>query len=402
MTPEETRRLAFEKARQNALRKFGSHVLSQQVVSSRETRQGLEELTTERVAVLAAGNARLVEGSKEIQRRPTEETVVYKARAKFEISPTDFQETLRAYLSVGSGSDLRRRVQTAVSAQSRLSTLDPERTEPGEVRKLLSETTQAYKQVTATAQSLDGQEARDKLARQRTRRQNALLRYLRAVRKHGHPHDLLDFSMPRREMQDEGSTVAFDIKLTARLTRSSAREVLRACRETRPIWAPDDARDSGVVGRPATDGWLQEVFGGRYTNFELSRPLLLYLLDENDGVLAIIAKTSGGTTSPPQLTFNYGRCAADGFFTRRLPFEQWEFEVPTRYLKDVANVMPLVSRHDYAEVAERNGYAQSERGIWVPRGGEADIREFRFPRARLEKALDGYRDRVMSMGPVSK
>lgn len=64
MTPQGTKELAFEKARQHALKKFGTHVLSEEKLASIETPKGIKEISTKRIVALAAGEARLRGGDR--------------------------------------------------------------------------------------------------------------------------------------------------------------------------------------------------------------------------------------------------------------------------------------------------------------------------------------------------
>jgi len=382
MTPQETRTLAFEKARQNALKKFGTYVVSDERLSRIETPEGIEEVGTKRIVALAAGEARLVDGSKQVQKTVSGQAIVYEVSADFEIEPAGVEKALRAYLERGSTSPLGRSVEDAVRLQKRVTDLEAEGAGAERVRRLLTHAEEAYEQVSSAVKGLDGSSVQSKLARQRRKRKTALLRYLRTVKRYGHPRELLKLSVSQSEVQDNGDEVTFTYRASSSLTEY-AQKVVAACKQTRPIWAPDDSRDNGVIGRPATDGWLRQVFENSYLDFEVERPLLFYVLDEAGDVLLIIAKTSEGMMSSPSLEFNYGYCETDHLISSRLWSGEWELEVPIEYLGRIERVVLAPSASKYREIAERNGFRAIERGVYE-RGQGRSVPLSRFVYARKD------------------
>lgn len=397
MTPSGTKQLAFEKARQSALETFGAQVLSETSVSTLETPRGVEEISKSRIAVLAAGETQLVEGSKSVARQMTKNAVVYRVEASFRIEPTDVTETLKAYLQTGRDAPLRRSVTDAVHLQQRLSEVGPD-IEGEEVRTLLNRTQSAYEQVAAAAEDLRGGEVRSQIARQRRRRKNALLRFFRVVKNQGHPGDVLEFGLSRSGLQDEGTAVQFTYNTEFSLG-PGARAVTSACRETRPTWAPDDSKDNGVIGRPATDGWLKQIFGDTYLDFEVTGPLLLYMLDGAGHVRLIVAKTSGGMMSPPKFRIEYGDCDPDGMVDPRLWEDTWEFQVPTRLVGQIEQVALAFSKWDYDEIAGKHGFRAVERGIYARgEGQDVGLETFTYGRSEFENYVDKYATKVKQMG----
>lgn len=392
MTPDGTRRLAFEKARQSALEKFGTHVVSKQTIATIQTPGGLEEVSRQRVSALAAGVTHLVEGSKTVRRSVTEAAIVYRVTARFKIEPTDFEETLRAYLETGRDSPLDRSVEDVIDVQERISTIDPEATRSEEIQDLLARTDRAYENVSVAVQQLDGRSIRSRLARERRRRTHALLRYLRVVNEHGYPPDLLRLNVARSNVQDQGRTVQLTYHAGHALSRN-AHDVLSACRETRPTWAPDDDSD----GSPSTDGWLEQTLGGTRRDFSVWGPILLYLLDGDGNVLLVVAKTSKGMMSPPSVQFTYGACARDRFFDTRLWSDAWTFRVPTRLLREAQQVVLALSKPEYRDVAGRHDFRAVERGIYASRPGQnVGLDRFLYPRDPFESLLDAYAEKAQA------
>lgn len=399
MTPENTERLAFEKARASALRKFGTYVRSENVLSTTETSRGIEEISRARISVLAAGEAQLVGGSKTVHREMKGEAVVYHVEARFEIEPNGFEETLRAYLETEGDAPMNRTVRDAARTQQRLQEIDPESAGDGEVESLLSQAESAYEQVSGAVESLNGAAARSKIGRERRRRKNALLRYMHAVKEQGHPRDVVSMRLSRSDIQDHGSEV--ELTYQARLNPSSgeAGRLTSTCRQTRPTWAPDDSKDNGIIGRPATDGWLQQIFEDSYLDFEVQKPILLYMLDSGGDVLLVVAKTSKGMMSSPDLRVQYGHCSEDNLVQTRLWDREWEVRIPTRYLGQIGSVALAVSREDYRELAGKNGFKAIDRGVYAQGAGNAvALSRFTYSRTRFEAFVGKYMRRVRSAG----
>jgi ribosomal protein L21 len=397
MTPQETRQLAFEKARQNALQKFGTYVVSEERLARMEIPEGIKEVSTKQIWALAAGETRLVDGSKQVQKTVSGTAIVYQVSADFEIEPTGVENALRAYLERGRDSPLGRSVEDAVRLQKKVTDLEVEGTDAERVRRLLTHTEEAYEQVSAAVEGLDGSSVQSKLAQQRRKRKIALLRYLRKVKGYGHPRDLLRLSVSQAEIQDNGDEVTFTYKARSSITEY-AQKVVAACRQTRPTWAPDNSRDNGVIGRPATDGWLKQVFEDSYLDFEVERPLIFYMLDEAGDVLLIIAKTSEGMMSSPSLEFNYGHCEADHLISSRLWSDEWELEVPTEYLSRVESVVLATSTSEYREIAERNGFRAIERGMYERgQGRPVPVRRFVYARKEFTAFVNKYIQKVTSL-----
>jgi hypothetical protein len=297
MTPSDTKKLAFEKARQSALEKFGVHVRSEQTLTRVETPDAVREMSTSRIAVLAAGNASLVEGSKEVSRRPIEATMIYKVSADFRIEPTDFAETLRAYQRVGTDSRLKRTVATAAEVQNELTQVEAANAEAPEVRRLLSQAEDSYDAISAAVREMDGSSLRSEVSKKRRRRQNALLRYMQTVKKHGYPGDLLELTIRKADMRDEGNEIQFTYEAGYHWTGSRS-EVTASCRETRPTWWPDE---EGQISR-GWDGWIDQIFDPQ-SPFSMKLPVALYFLGENDNVLLLVDRTSGGMMGSPEMQF---------------------------------------------------------------------------------------------------
>lgn len=400
MTPQNTKRLAFEKSRAAALRKFGVYVRAEKTLSTAETSRGIEEISRSQISVLAAGEAKLISGSKTVRREMQDEAVVYHVDARFEIEPDGFEETLRAYLEAEQESPIGRTVQDAARAQQRLQEIDPESAGDREIEALLSRTESAYEQVAGAVGALNGAAARSKIARERRRRKNALLRHMQTVKEQGHPRDLTSIDLSRSGVQDHGIEV--ELTYQARLTPSDAEagRIASACKQTRPIWAPDDSDDNGVVGRPATDGWLRQIFSGGYLDFEIQKPILLYMLDQAGDVLLIVARTSEGMMSSPELLAQYGHCSEEDLIQTRLWDKEWKVRIPTRYLSQIRSVALAVSRADYREVAGKNGFEAVERGVYARGAGDAvALGRFTYSRAQFEAFVGEYMKQVRSVEP---
>lgn len=388
MTPENTERLAFEKARASALRKFGTYVRSEKTLSTTETPEGIEEISRARISVLAAGEAQLVDGSKTVRREMNGEAVVYHVEARFKIEPNGFEETLRAYLETGGDSPMGRTVQDAARAQQRLREIDPESAGDAEIKTLLSRTESAYQRVAGAVESLDGAAARSAIARERRRRKNALLRYMRALKERGHPRNLISLRLSRSDIEDHGSEVKFTYRAGLN-PAGEARELTSTCRETRATWAPDES----------TDGWLQEIFNGNYYDFEIWKPILLYMLDRDGNVLLIVAKTSKGMMDSPSLRLEYGHCSQDNLIHTRIWDDKWEVRIPTRYLDRIHSAALAVSREDYQEVAGKNGFESVDSGIYARGAGSAvPLSRFTYSHAQFEAFIDEHVGRVKSAG----
>jgi hypothetical protein len=399
MTPSSTKELAFEKARQSALETFGARVVSEHTIASIETPRGIQELSKRRISVLAAGETSLVEGSKTVQREMTDEALLYRVTARFRIEPTDFEETLRAYLQTGPDAPLRQSLQDATTLQQKLTQVGPD-AEDEEVRRLIKRTQHTYEQVAAAVDNIDGSSVRSKIARQRRRRKNALLRFFRGVREHGHPQDLLRLSLSRVGIEDEGRRVRFTYQTGLALTRH-ARKIMSLCRETRPTWAPDDSRDNGVIGGPATDGWLQQIFEDGYLDFEVTGPFVLYMLDGAGHVRLVVAKATKGMMSPPSVRFQYGGCDQNTFLHTRIWANTWEFNVPTRLVGEIERAVLAVSTWDYREIAGRHGFRAVEQGIYTRGEGQSvGLEAFTYDRKQLNDYVDTHAEKVKQMPPA--
>jgi len=358
MTPKDTKDLAFEKARQSALEKFGAFVRSEQKLVQVETPEGVREMSENRIAVLAAGNASLVKDSKEVHRVPTEETIIYKVTAEFRIEPTNFGETLRAYQNVNEDSRLKRTVDTALELQEEIIEIDVSVAEHSEVRRLLSQTKGSYDAISGAVRAIDGSGIRSDITKQRRQRKNALLRYIQDVREYGYPGDLVELQLSEPEIEDQGDMIQFTYESNYELS-SQAQEVISSCRQTRPIWWPDE---EGKVSR-GRDGWINQFFDAE-SEFYLEQPLALYLLDENKNVILIVGK---GGSFEREIELDYKSCSDGRFLTTDRWSDKWEFEVPTEYVSDIEGVVFMISYVDYEEIAQRSGFeqVQSNMGIRV-------------------------------------
>lgn len=393
MTPEDTEALAFEKARQAALEKFGAHVRSEQTLERVETPDGAREMSTNRIAVLAAGTASVVEGSKDVRRRATDETVVYEVRADFRIEPTDFEKTLEAYQNVGGDSRLKQSVRTAVDLQEELTQVESG-TEGPEVRRLLSQTKSSYDAISAAVRDLDGSGLRSDIAKKRQRRKNALLRYMQAAKEHGYPGDLLSFTLSEPEVRDQGDKIEFTYEADYSWEEPS-QDVTSTCSRTRPTWWPNE---KGRVSR-GWDGWIDQIFEAR-SPFSIENPVLLYMLDENDNVLLIVAKASKGMMSSPEMRFSYVRCSTDRLLHARLWPDEWEFQIPTEYVDEISSVAMMISSQEYQEIAHQSGFQQIERGIWAREGGRpVSVERFAYSREAFEDFVDSHAETVKSLPP---
>jgi hypothetical protein len=397
MTPQGTKELAFEKARQHALKKFGTHVLSDERLASIETPEGIKEVSTKRIVALAAGEARLVDGSKQVKKTVSGEAIIYEVSAAFEIESAGVENALRAYLKRGDDSPLGRSVTDAVELQKKVTRIDPKGSDDESVRRLLSSTEEAYKQVSLAAEKLDGGSVESQLAKRRQKRKTALLRHMQKVKRYGHPQDLLRLSLSQTDLEDNGDEITFTYQVKRSRTKN-ARKVVASCKQTRPIWAGAQSRDDGVVGRPDTDGWLKQVFEDTYLDFDVELPLLMYMLDDSGNVLLVIAKTSKGMMSSPSLDFNYARCKADRLISDRLWEKEWTVRVPTRYLNRIDRVVLAVSRADYLEVAEKQGFSSVDRGLYERGQGRAvPLKRFLPGREEFEEFINSYARQVKDL-----
>lgn len=350
MTPQGTKQLAFEKARQNALKKFGTHVLSKEKLTSIDTPAGIREVSTKRIVALAAGETQLVDGSKQVQKTVSGEAIVYEVSATFKIEPTDFENTLRAYGNVGSDSRLRRSVETAVQLQEKLEQIDASESEEPEVTRLLSQTKGSYETISSAARELNGRSLRSKIAKQRHQHKTALLRYLNVVKKHGHPSDLIRLQLSKPKVKDQGNKIQFTYKTDYRMSRH-AQKVTSACRQT------ETQRQS--------DEWIAEVFEDDYLGLEMSA--LIYLLDENKNVLAVVGEMHRAGT---ELGINYTSCQKGNLAGTRLWEDKWEFQVPIQYVDEISSVTMRLSKEDqYWRIAKENGFKYTDGGVWVRGGG---------------------------------
>jgi len=394
MTPEGTQALAFEKARQTALEKFGARVVSEQTVTTVETPSGIDEISTSAVQVLAAGATQLVEGSKTVDRTLTENAVRYRVSARFRIEPTDFGRTVRAYLTTGTDAPLRSSVQDAARLQRQLMQTDTG--EADAVRTLLSRTEEAYQQVSAAVQNTAGEAARSNIDRQRRRRANALLRYLRAVKTHGYPGDLLQFDLSGPEVQDEGDLARLTYEVD--YTYDASGDLLSSCRDTRPVWARSNRSGRRADG-PDLDGWAERLLGEGGTGFEVAKESLLFLIGDNERVVAI--KNPGGL-----FEFKYARCSAEQFLEESL-WSNWSDEreilLPIQHLSDVERAVLALSTRKYEEIARRHGFEALGRGrgmsdLYVQaEGADVGLDAFTYSRRQFRADMNKHADAVKEM-----
>lgn len=396
--PGSLKELAFERARSSAAEKSGAYVLSLQSIRSAETERGFTESSTNKVATLAAAFVEEVEGSKNIQKTRDGGKVVFTAQARYEVksqvSEEEFKEAVKAYLTGGTISNLQRSLETAAVARRTLLNAEAGELESEQVRALLTQVRSAYSQVTSVALKMEGDEAREKVERELSRRQKSLIRYLRAIKKHGHPHDVFDMSADDYEVQNRGSYAEVRVEVSVSDNTDSAEQVAQTCQDTRPTWAPGNPRDEdNFSNRPSDDRWTRKAFKGSMYRFGIAKDVHLYLVDSSDRVVSVV------TMSPPSIVFEYGYCSVDSAFKIRSWEEEWRFQVPSGSLEDVEMLIPAVSSEDYSEALSDSGYDRPTRGVWVAPSESRRVPtdDLVYSRQTLTQLLNQVAERATSM-----
>lgn len=390
--------LAFERARSSAAEKSGAYVLSLQSIRSAETERGFTESSTNKVATLAAAFVEEVEGSRNLQRTHEGGNVVFTAQARYQVksqvSEEEFKEAVKAYLAGDNNSKLQRRLETASVARRTLLNAEADELKSQQVRALLTQVRSAYSQITSVALKMEGDEAREKVERELSRRQKSLIRYLRVIKKHGHPHDVFDMSAEDYEVQNRGSYAEVRVEVLINDNTDSAQQVAQTCQETRPTWAPGNPRDEdNFSDRPSDDRWTRKAFEGSMYRFGIGKDIHLYLVDSRDRVVSVV------TTNPPRVTFEYGYCDSDSAFNLRGWKREWRFQVPTRSLEDVEMLIPVVSSEDYSEVLSSSGYDRPTRGLWTSPSPSRRVPtdDLVYSRQTLTQLLNQVAERATSM-----
>jgi hypothetical protein len=402
--PGSLKELAFERARSSAAEKSGAYVLSLQSIRSAETERGFTESSTNKVATLAAAFVEEVEGSKNIQRGRDAGKVVFTAQARYEVksqvSEEKFKEAVKTYLTGGTNPTLQRSLETAVVARRTLLNTEAGELESEQVRALLTQVRSAYSQVTSVALKMEGDEARERVERELSQRQKSLTRYLRVIKKHGHPHDVFDMSADDYEVQNRGSYAEVSVEVSISDNTDSAEQVAQTCQETRPTWAPGNPRDEDSFSdRPSDDRWTRKAFEGSMYRFGLVKDVHFYLVDSVDRVVSVVTIPSGGSMSPPSIVFEYGYCSVDSAFKIRSWKEEWRFQVPSGSLEDVEMLIPAVSSEDYSEALSDSGYDRPTRGVWVAPSESRRVPtdDLVYSRQTLTQLLNQVAERATSM-----
>jgi hypothetical protein len=347
MTPAETEQLAFEKARSNALRKFGQEVRSAKAIQSASSRAGNVETLEEKIAVLAAGDASLVDGSKDVEREPTEAAVRYTVTARFEIDPPNFERTLKAYQNAGRGSDLRESISTTLDLQDRMMRTD-ENADPQEVSELLQKTKRLYETVAAYSRDVDARAASREMDQQSRRVENAIAQYIYVVLERGFPGDILEARVRRPNTRADGNMV--EVEYNTQLRPTGFHEVKSSCREGARVWERSGSQKAEDLPF-------------------LRKPLTLLLLDENGDVLAVLGESDGGNS---HLEIDYGSCRPRRMFDfdqygtdHAHPEETWDFSIKRSRFQRIDEVVLGVAKENYEEISKKSGYRRMDYSVWV-------------------------------------
>jgi len=388
MTPSSTKELAFEYARKAALEQFGTHVVSRHSVSEVESSSKVQQVGETRIGALATGEARLVPGSKEINREVTEHAIVYHVRAEFDIDATKFRETLEAYASEGQRSEqLRNAVEGVIDVQERLSSLKTQGKEVEDVGSLLSKADRAYAAVKGATQDIKGSSLIEEMAVNRRKKKNALLRYIETVREHGHPHDLLNLSIVEKSITDYGGSAKLEYEVE--YTKSRSTEIVRSkCRTTKRVWA-----DEGSTR------WMKPIFKDQLDDFVIEVPVTLYLIDDGGRIIAFV-------DDPSELTIDYGSCdpvvlPSDGLYDED-GVVSWEAKVPKKQLQRAQEIGVLISSKMYKTKLDsfiQSGQDPAGEGVPVDRmyvapGKGVSVPSVQYSRAEFLELVNSYSNKL--------
>lgn len=374
MTPSETEQLAFEKARSNALRKFGQEVRSAKALQMASSEAGSVETLEEKIAVLAAGDASLVDGSKDVEREPTEAAVRYRVTARFQIDPPNFERTLKAYQNAGRGSDLKKSITTTLSLQDRMMQVDKD-ADPGEVRTLLRSTKKLYDTVAAYGRDVDGEGAEKEKERKTRRRKNAVAGYLSVILESGFPGDVMEAKVRRPER--EGTEGLVEVEYPTRLKARNFKELKSACRQGARKW--ERQRENVEEQLPT-----------------LEKKVRLFLLDGSGDVVIVLDKRFAQQGRGPVLQIEYGKCTPHHMFDHynfdgRGPADQeatWKFKIPSSWVRAIDRAVLGLAKDNYEDIAKENGYSLRRRSQWAqPRNGAISIDAFLYTREDFQEEI---------------
>jgi hypothetical protein len=388
MTPSSTKELAFEYARKAALEQFGTHVVSRHSVSEVESSSKVRQVSETRIGALATGEARLVPGSKEINREVTEHAIVYHVRAEFEIDATKFRETLEAYASEGQRSErLRDAVEGVIDVQERLSSLKTQGEEVEDVSSLLGKADRAYAAVKGAAHDINGSSLVEEMTTNKRENKNALLRYIETVKEYGHPHNLLNLRVVEKNIIDYGSSAKLEYEVE--YTKSRNAEIVSSkCRTTKQVWA-DEGRTR----------WMKPIFEDQLDDFIIEVPITLYLIDDGGRIIAFV-------NDPSELTIDYGSCdpvelPSDGLYDDDGAVS-WEAKVPKKQLQRAQEIGVLISSERYKIKLNsfiQSGHDPSGEGVPVDRmyvapGKGVSVPSIQYSRAEFLELVNSYSSKL--------
>lgn len=364
-TPQEAKEIAFQNARSNALRQFGAEVRSRQLLQTASSSAGRTEMSEKDIAVLATGDAQLIEDSKTTSRRPTEETVVYTVTADFRVDPPQFEKTLEAYQEASSGSGLRESVSTAVKTQDRMSEF-AESANQRNADELLARTRRAYSDVRGNVREVDGEDMGERVARKKQKQRNAIVRQSRTILKHGFPQDVIRTRTAKPKLE---GTQTIEVEYPMRMRVAGGWPLVEACQSERRTW---------------------ENIGDRFP--DIDKPVRLLLLDEKGRVLIVINKPRP-TGPEPHIAIDYGECG-QGSMVDHHGFGAdeeltWEFERPIGWMRPVDEFVATFIRTDYEKVLEENGYRRKGYFSWQQAREEDRVpaKKIIYTRSRFEREM---------------
>lgn len=378
MTPDETEQLAFEKARRNALQKFGAEVRSAKALQRASSSAGSAETLEEKIAVIAAGNTSLVGGSKNVEREPTEAAVRYTVTARFQIDPPNFERTLKAYQNAGRSSDLRESISTTLDLQDRMTQVEGD-AGPQEVSELLQKTKKLYDAVAAYGREVDPGATEKETDQKTRRRMNAVARYFSVILESGFPGDVMNARVRRPETR--GTEGKIEVDYRTRLKARNFQPLKSSCSQGASVWERQEERVSEQLPT-------------------LEKKVRLFLLDENGDVVMIMDKKNQREGRGPILKIDYGSCSPRHMFDH-YNFDglgssdqeiTWKLYLPTSWYREIEEVVLGFAKDDYEEVAKENGYELSDGYVWAqPHQGAISIDAFLYTREDFQQEILRHR-----------
>lgn len=192
MTIEQTRKLALDAAKRNALEKFGSFVHSEEIVG--------ENRIAQETRVISASVTRVKE--KEVTRKVEGNTFRFVVNAKFEIDVGGFRNQVKAL------SDAPENVQNLVDRATRIESRIRSTQNPAEKQALQLQSLSLREEINKSMQRIGGSRLQSAVSRSRKQKQRAVKRHVRFIRQHARPYSLVSVrSNGKPQIRDKGEYV---------------------------------------------------------------------------------------------------------------------------------------------------------------------------------------------------